>query len=174
MRLTIIPSDNTVYIDGVGYSNIDLTWIPNIDGKKVHAVQWVDDEGEIEFVGPHQNLKIGELDIFEKSIDLWNEKKEEEDAFIKQQLELEEKRKKEEEERLKSQFVYFDDVDEDYGFYLDQLSANEEVETPSIPPTPTHIPPVESLTYAEENKNKEEEDEDEDLFYDIEELLREI
>jgi hypothetical protein len=68
-------------MEGVGYSHMDLDWVPDIDGKKVHAVQWIDDSGEVEFVGPYENLKIGELGIFEKAIDLWNEKKEEEDAL---------------------------------------------------------------------------------------------
>jgi hypothetical protein len=143
MRLTIIPSDSTVYIDGKSYGNIDLSWIPDIDEKKVHAIQWLDEdedgmgEGHIEFVGPDPNLEITTLGIegfcsFQKAIHQWNEKKVEEDAFIKQQLEEEERRKKEEEERIQSQFLE------------------------------THIPA------------SEDEDEDEDLFYDIEELLKEI
>jgi hypothetical protein len=165
MRLTIIPVDNLVYIDGVCYHHIDMTWIPNIDGKKVHAVQWSDDEGEIEFVGPDQNLKITELGVFEKAVDLWNEKKEEEDAFLQRQLEEEERRKSEQEERLKSQFLNFDDTDFDDLDDIDDLD-----EKLYIPPSETHIPPVESLM----NKEEDEEEEDEDLFYDIEELLREI
>lgn len=162
MRLSIIPIDNLVYIDGVCYHHIDMSWIPEIDGKKVHAVQWLDDEGEIEFVGPSQNLKITELGVFEKAIDLWNEKKEEEEALRQQQLEEEERRRVEEEERLKSQFLNFDDID------LDDIEDIDE--KPYIPPSETHIPPVESLMSNEENT----EEEDEDLFYDIEELLREI
>jgi len=169
MRLTIIPSDGSVYVDGSGYTNLDLTWIPEIDGKKVHAVQWLDGEGEVEFVGPEQNLKINDLGVFEQAISLWNEKKEEEEAFLKQQLELEERRKREEEERLRSQFITFDDYDEEYGLGIEEFSELDE--KPYIPPTPTHIPPVEPpLAYADTN----EEDEDEDLFYDIEELLKEI
>ena len=50
MRLTIIPSDGSIYVDCRGYTNLDLTWIPEIDGKKVHAVQWEDGQGEVEFV----------------------------------------------------------------------------------------------------------------------------
>jgi hypothetical protein len=169
MRLSIIPSDGSVYVDGSGYINIDLSWIPEIDGKKIHAVQWLDDEGEIEFVGSAQNMKINDLGIFEQAISLWNEKKEEEEAFLKRQLELEERRKREEEERLKSQFITFDDFDEEYGLDIEEFTELDE--KPYIPPTPTHIPPVEPpLAY----KDTTEEDEDEDLFYDIEELLKEI
>jgi len=143
MRLTIIPSDNTVYINGKSYGDIDLSWIPDYDEKKIHAVQWLDEdddgqgEGEVEFFGPHQNLKITTLGIeefctFEKAIRQWNEKKEEEDALIQQRLEEEERLRKEEEGRLQAQFLE------------------------------THIPA------------SDDEDEDEDLFYDIEELLKEI
>lgn len=132
MRLTIIPSDNTVYVDQVPYGNIDMDWISDIDGKKIHAVQWLDDVGEIEFVGDHQNLKITELGSFQKAIDLWNEKQKEYEAFLQKQLEEEDRLRREEEERLQSQFLE------------------------------THIPA------------SDDEDEDEDLFYDIEELLKEI
>jgi len=161
MRLTIIPSDNSVYMNGIGYSDLDMTWIPEIDGKKIHAVQWLDHEGEIEFVGPHQNQRIVDLSEFEKAITLWNDRKAEEDFLRQQQSEAEERRRKEEEERLRSQFLDFDDQ---FERELDEFDEN-----PNIAPSETHIPPVEPLMYKEEN-----EDEDEDLFYDIEELLREI
>jgi hypothetical protein len=132
MKLTIIPSDNTVYVDGICYGDIDMSWIPEIDGKIIHAVQWSDNEGEIEFVGSEQNLKIKTVGVFKKAVDLWKIKKQDHEMFIKKQLEEEERRKKEEEERLQAQFLE------------------------------THIPA------------SEDEDEDEDLFYDIEELLKEI
>lgn len=129
MRLTIIPIDTAVYVNGVSYANIDMSWIPDIEGKKVHAVQWNQDHGEIEFVGPYQNLEITELGVFEKAIDLWNEKKEEHDIFIQKQLEEEERIRKE------AQLV------------------------------------LESNLLATEDDSM---DEEEDLFYDIEELLKEI
>jgi len=161
MRLTIIPSDNSVYMNGIGYSDLDMTWIPEIDGKKIHAVQWLDHEGEIEFVGPHQNQRIVDLGEFEKAITLWNDRKAEEDFLRQQQSEAEERRRKEEEERLRSQFLDFDDQ---FERELDEIDENT-----NIAPSEIHIPPVEPLMDNEEN-----EDEDEDLFYDIEELLREI
>lgn len=145
MRLTIIPVDKTVYVDGLPYGDIDMSWVPEIDGKSIHAVQWLDDgevgEGEIEFVGPHQNLKITSLDIegicsFKKSIEQWNEKKEEYEAWLQQRLEDEERIRKEQEDLLQSQFLDFNK---------------------------THIPASEEV-----------EEDDDDLFYDIEELLKEI
>jgi hypothetical protein len=146
MRLTIIPSDKTVYVDSVAYGDIDLSWLPPIDGKTIHAVQWYGDqgEGEVEFVGPHQNLKITSLGVenvcsFERAVEQWNVRREEEEAIIQARLEEEERLKKEEEEMLQAQFLF---------------EFNK-----------THLP-----TAGEE----EVDDEEEDLFYDIEELLKEI
>lgn len=171
MKLSIIPSDKVVYLNGVPYLDIDLSWIDDIDGKKVHAVQWLNDEGEVEFVGPHQNLKITELGIFEKAVDLWNEKKEEHEEFLQKQLELEERLKKELEERAKSQFLSFDD--DEIGLDVDEFDSlvDNELQNANIPPTETHIPPIEPVINSEESN---EDEEDEDLFYDIEELLKEI
>lgn len=47
MRLTIIPIDQAVYVDGVAKSNLDLSacGIP----ANVHALQWFDTKGWIEF-----------------------------------------------------------------------------------------------------------------------------
>lgn len=162
MRLTIIPSDSSIYVDGRGYTNLDLTWVPEIEGKKIHAVQWEDDHGEVEFVGPHQNLKITDLGIFNQAIDIWSERKEEEEAVIRQRLELEEKHRKDEEERLRSQFI---DIDDEYAIDVDALDEYGFSEKPYIPPTENHIPPIDPILNEEE---------DEDLFYDIEELLKEI
>jgi hypothetical protein len=170
MRLSIIPIDRSVYLNGIGYSDLDMSWVPDIDGKKVHAVQWYDTKGEVEFVGPDQNLEITELGIFQTAVNLWNERKEEEDALLQKRLEEEERLKKEHEERVRSQFISFDDEDgisiENFDDFVDEVVAETY-----IPPTPNHIPPVEPLL---PNQKVEEDDEDEDLFYDIEELLKEI
>lgn len=57
MKLTIIPSDGAVYENGVCYS--DLTW----DGTPidVHALQWYDDHGWIEFNDGKPNEGIAVL-----------------------------------------------------------------------------------------------------------------
>jgi hypothetical protein len=154
MRLTIIPIDKSVYLDGKCYTNIDLSWIPDIEDKKVHAIQWLDEdddgigEGEIEFVGPEHPLKITTLGIegfcsFQKAIDQWNEKQEEEEALHQEYLAEQEKLKKEEEERIQANFLSFNQA------YLPVLDDGEE-----------------------ENLNEGEEEEN--IFYDIEELLKEI
>lgn len=48
MRLTIIPSDGTVGVDNQFFSSLDLSGcaIP----ANIHALQWYETEGELEFV----------------------------------------------------------------------------------------------------------------------------
>lgn len=53
MKLTIIKDDNAVYKDNVNYYNLSLPTIP-VD---VHALQWNDSVGHIEFVN---NVKVNE------------------------------------------------------------------------------------------------------------------
>jgi hypothetical protein len=57
MRLTIIPSDKAVYKDGVSYFPLDMSSVP-LD---VHALQWVDVDGWIEFKDEKPNQNITEL-----------------------------------------------------------------------------------------------------------------
>lgn len=45
MKLTIIPSDQAVYKDGVSYSGLTLNSIP----ADVHALQWDNTTGHIEY-----------------------------------------------------------------------------------------------------------------------------
>lgn len=66
MRLTIIPIDNSVYVDGIQKENLDLTNcdIPN----DINALQWYDTKGWIEpnedsdpFTPKAPNIYIQEL-----------------------------------------------------------------------------------------------------------------
>jgi len=57
MKLTIIPSDKSVYKDGLCYSNLNLPGIPN----NVHALQWENGNGWIEFNDGTPNLDISVL-----------------------------------------------------------------------------------------------------------------
>ena len=77
MKLSILPSDNAVYVDGLCCVDIDMSWIPQIDGVEIHAVQWHDDHGEIELVTTDPNIEIKELGVFQKAIELWEEKRQE-------------------------------------------------------------------------------------------------
>jgi len=65
MRLTIIPSDKAIGINGEFISNIgeDLSWVPS----NIHAVQWYDTWGEIEYNDGSPNEKIEELGIFSQA-----------------------------------------------------------------------------------------------------------
>jgi hypothetical protein len=74
MRLTIIPGDKYIAIDDNGILDIqqDLNWIPS----NVHALQWYDTWGEIEYNDTTPNERIENLGIFEQAItDFNNEKK---------------------------------------------------------------------------------------------------
>lgn len=68
-RLTIIPIDKSVYIEGEAFMGIDLSFIPH----DIHALQWQDNNGWIERKGFADEM-ISELpDWAMKCIDLWNE-----------------------------------------------------------------------------------------------------
>lgn len=66
MRLTIIPSDKTIGINNVFYTGIktDFSWIP----ENVHALQWYDTYGELEFNDGSANQKIEDLGIYSEAI----------------------------------------------------------------------------------------------------------
>lgn len=53
MRLTIIREDGSIYKDGVSYASLDLTDVP----ANVHALQWYENEGELEFVNSADRTK---------------------------------------------------------------------------------------------------------------------
>jgi hypothetical protein len=57
MRLTIIRSDAAVYVDSVSYSQLDISSVP----QNVHALQWFDSTGWIEFNNGAANQEIAEL-----------------------------------------------------------------------------------------------------------------
>jgi hypothetical protein len=57
MRLTVIRVDNAVYKNGVGYDNLDLSSVPT----NVHALQWNETQGWLEFVDGQPNESITEL-----------------------------------------------------------------------------------------------------------------
>lgn len=83
MKLTIIPADKTVTIDGVGFGNINLSWI-DLD---IHAVQWYDTYGDVEIKIPETghviaNRKISSLAPFQAAIDAWFVAKTEYEAAI--------------------------------------------------------------------------------------------
>lgn len=66
MKLTIILSDKVIGIDSVflNCNQEDIDWIPS----NIHAVQWYDTWGEIEYNDGSPNERIEELGIFEQAI----------------------------------------------------------------------------------------------------------
>lgn len=84
MRLTIIRADGAVYKDSLPYTGLDLSNIP----ANVHALQWYETEGEIEFNGrpKPQNELISELpDWAITCVNKWDEAKIIENAEIARQ-----------------------------------------------------------------------------------------
>jgi hypothetical protein len=66
MKLTIIPSDKTICIDEQCILGIqqDLSWIPT----DIHALQWYDTYGEVEYNDGSPNEKIEELGIYQQAV----------------------------------------------------------------------------------------------------------
>jgi hypothetical protein len=77
MKLTIIPSDKAVYVDGYSFLDLDLVNIP----EDVHALQWNQNVGEIEFVQNADGVKLANQVInslpswAEAAIEVWNKAK---------------------------------------------------------------------------------------------------
>lgn len=71
MRLTIIPSEKTIGVNGKFYLNIqeDFSWVPS----GVHAVQWYETWGEVEYIDVIiPNERIEELGIYEQAIEIYD------------------------------------------------------------------------------------------------------
>lgn len=54
MNLTIIPIDGAVYVDGFSYSGLDLAAAP----ADVHALQWKNNKGWVEFKENQDGTKL--------------------------------------------------------------------------------------------------------------------
>lgn len=89
MNLTIIPVDGAVYVDGASYSGLDLAAAP----ADVHALQWKNDKGWIEFKDNDdgtkpQNQPITELPAWANACKVkWDEAKVAEETFVQQAAE---------------------------------------------------------------------------------------
>jgi hypothetical protein len=84
MNLVIIPIDGAVYVDGYSFSGLDLAAAP----ADVHALQWKNDKGWIEFKDLEdgtkpQNQAITELPSWANACKAkWDEAKAAEEAAI--------------------------------------------------------------------------------------------
>ena len=71
MRVTIIPVNGFVSVDGEGYSEIDLSFMD----ADIHALQWYDTEGEIERQDSRgritANEDITDLTPYQLALDAW-------------------------------------------------------------------------------------------------------
>lgn len=71
MRVIIIPADKTVIVDGEVRAPLEFAMDPAI-----HAVQWYDDYGEVEFVTGADRIKppnqfITDLAPYQNVLDAW-------------------------------------------------------------------------------------------------------
>jgi hypothetical protein len=83
MRLTIIPVDGFVGIDGKGFGGLNLSFMD----ASVHAVQWYETHGEIERKDPITgrmvaNEVITSIDAFQPVIDVWQAAKTAEEVAL--------------------------------------------------------------------------------------------
>jgi hypothetical protein len=81
MRITVIKDDKSIGIDGKFYLEIqqDWSWFP----EDIHAFQWYDTWGEIEYTDKRANERVEELGIFENAVIMYNvEYEKEENAKI--------------------------------------------------------------------------------------------
>jgi len=85
MRLTIVPEDGAITIDGESYI-LDLSHMD----PEIHAVQWYDTYGEIERKDPitkkmTSNQEISSIDEFQNIISAWQAEKDRIAALTVQQ-----------------------------------------------------------------------------------------
>jgi hypothetical protein len=69
MRVVIIPEDGFVAVDGKGYSDLDLSFIPY----EVHALQWYDTDGEIEYQDTRGRATRNETITSLEQFDYWDQ-----------------------------------------------------------------------------------------------------
>jgi hypothetical protein len=71
-RITIIPPDNTVYVDGVARL-VDCSSLP----AGINAIQWIGNSGWVEYVNDglgefRPNTKFNDLTPYQGVVDLWH------------------------------------------------------------------------------------------------------
>lgn len=66
MKVTIIPEDKFISVGGTGYIGINTDWSYIPSG--VHAVQWKDTSGEVEYNDGSPNVGITSLGVYEPAV----------------------------------------------------------------------------------------------------------
>ena len=87
MRVTIVPADNFVSVDGIGFGGIDLGFLAS----DIHAVQWYDTYGVVEIKDVSSGSMLDNQDIsslapFQRAIDMWQEAKLAYEAEVERQM----------------------------------------------------------------------------------------
>jgi hypothetical protein len=71
MRVTIIPVDGFVSVDGEGYHGLDLAFMD----ADIHALQWYETEGELEIKDARgrviENRPIDSMEPYQPALDAW-------------------------------------------------------------------------------------------------------
>lgn len=67
MRVSVIPTDKIIIIDGTGIELED--W--NFDDKHIHAIQWMHDKGHIELKTTEPNIEINDISFVQPYIDAY-------------------------------------------------------------------------------------------------------
>jgi hypothetical protein len=71
MRVTIIPEDGFVSVDGEGYSDLDLSFME----PDIHALQWYETDGELEIKDARgravENRPVDSLEPYQPALDAW-------------------------------------------------------------------------------------------------------
>lgn len=71
MRVSIVPTDGLVSVNGEGYSGLDLSFMDS----NIHALQWHETEGEIERKDNRgrivSNEEITDLTPYQPALDAW-------------------------------------------------------------------------------------------------------
>ena len=82
MRVTIIPIDGFVSVDGEGYSGLDLSFMAS----DIHALQWYEADGELEVKDARgrviENRSIDSLEPYQPALDAWQAAKDAAEAQL--------------------------------------------------------------------------------------------
>ena len=66
MKVTIIPDDKFISVDGIGYMGISTDWSYIPSG--INAIQWDGSSGEIEYLDGSPNVGITSLGIYQPAV----------------------------------------------------------------------------------------------------------
>lgn len=82
MKVTIVPADGFVSIDGIGYAELNLSFMD----EDISALQWYGTEGEIERKDERGrivlNEPINDFSPYQPALDAWQAAKEDAEAKI--------------------------------------------------------------------------------------------